>query len=161
LIDLLSVLVILWLKKPDLFYFMSIFISKANIQFNFLLSFKVIGLWYQCADLNGSVGSISDLKPKGPGFESRIRQGYICWWCGSKRSGCVMNVSPCGFKVKEFALKFPKEPDYQLTTCSTCTVEGKCGAKMGSTLGPIRGPRARVLLTHLNSFPSNLKIFIP
>jgi hypothetical protein len=32
------------------------------------------------ADLNGSVGSISDLKPKGPGFESRIRQGEICWW---------------------------------------------------------------------------------
>jgi hypothetical protein len=60
------------------------------------------------ADLNGSVGSISDLKPKGPGFESQIRQGYICWWRGSKRSGCVMNVSPCGFKVKEFALKFPK-----------------------------------------------------
>jgi hypothetical protein len=29
------------------------------------------------ADLNGSVGSISDLKPKGPGFESRIRQGYV------------------------------------------------------------------------------------
>jgi hypothetical protein len=60
------------------------------------------------ADLNGSSGSISDLKPKGPGFESQIRQGYICWWCGSKRSGCVMNVSPCGSKVKEFALKFPK-----------------------------------------------------
>jgi hypothetical protein len=64
-----------------------------------------------------------------------------------------MNVSPCGFKVKEFALKFAKEPDCQLTTCSTCTVEGKCGRKMGSTLGPNRGPRARVLLTHLNSFP--------
>jgi hypothetical protein len=60
------------------------------------------------ADLNGSVGSISDLKPKDPGFESRIRQGYICWWRGSKRSGCVMNVSPCGFKMKEFTLKFPK-----------------------------------------------------
>jgi hypothetical protein len=29
------------------------------------------------ADLNGSVGSISDLKPKGPGFKSRIRQGDI------------------------------------------------------------------------------------
>jgi hypothetical protein len=41
----------------------------------------------------------------------------------------------------------------ELTTCSTCTVEGKCGQKMGSTLGPNRGPRARVLLTHLNSFP--------
>jgi hypothetical protein len=27
------------------------------------------------ADLNGSVDSISGLKPKGPGFESRIRQG--------------------------------------------------------------------------------------
>jgi hypothetical protein len=45
-----------------------------------------------------------------------------------------------------------KEPDYQLTTCSTCTVEGKCGRKMGSTLGPNCGPRARVLLTHLDSF---------
>jgi hypothetical protein len=54
------------------------------------------------------VGSISDLKPKGLGLESLIRQGYICWWRGSKRSGCVMNASPCGFKVKEFALKFPK-----------------------------------------------------
>jgi hypothetical protein len=32
-------------------------------------------------------------------------------------------------------------------------VEGKCGRKMGSTLGPNFGPRARVLLTHLNSFP--------
>jgi hypothetical protein len=53
------------------------------------------------ADLNGSSGSIADLKPKGPGFGSQIRQGYICWWCGTKRSGCVhalfiiMNVSPC------------------------------------------------------------------
>ena len=36
---------------------------------------------FQCsiclADLNGSVGSIADLKPKGPGFESRIRQGLF------------------------------------------------------------------------------------
>jgi hypothetical protein len=56
------------------------------------------------ANLNGSSG----LKPKGPGFESQIRQSYKCWWYGSKRSGCVMNVSPCGFKVKGFALKFPK-----------------------------------------------------
>jgi hypothetical protein len=48
------------------------------------------------------------LKPKSHGFESQIRQGYICWWLGAKRSGCVMNVSPCGFKVKEFALKFSK-----------------------------------------------------
>jgi hypothetical protein len=34
-------------------------------------------------------------------------------------------------------------------------VEGKCGRKMGSTLGPNHGPRARVLLTHrhLDSFP--------
>jgi hypothetical protein len=60
------------------------------------------------ADLNGSSDSIADLKPKGLGFESQIRQGYICWWCGSKRSGCVINVSPCGFKVKGFALIFPK-----------------------------------------------------
>jgi hypothetical protein len=67
------------------------------------------------ADLNGTSGSISDLKPKGPGLESQIRQGYICWWRGSKRSGCVMNVCTDVFK----------EPDYQLTTCSTCTVEGK------------------------------------
>jgi hypothetical protein len=36
---------------------------------------QALGIRY-CADLNGSVGSISDLKPKGPGFESRIRQGY-------------------------------------------------------------------------------------
>jgi hypothetical protein len=50
--------------------------------------------------------------------------------------------------------EFSKELDYQLTTCSTCTVEGKCGGKMGSTLGPNRGPRAKVLLTHLNSFPN-------
>jgi hypothetical protein len=28
-------------------------------------------------DLNGSVGSIADLKPKGPGFESRIGQGFF------------------------------------------------------------------------------------
>jgi hypothetical protein len=28
-------------------------------------------------DLNGSVGSIADLKPKGPGFESRISQGFF------------------------------------------------------------------------------------
>jgi hypothetical protein len=27
-------------------------------------------------DLNGSVGSIANLKPKGPGFESRISQGF-------------------------------------------------------------------------------------
>jgi hypothetical protein len=32
------------------------------------------------ADLNGSSGCIADLKPKGPGYESQIRQGYICWW---------------------------------------------------------------------------------
>jgi hypothetical protein len=60
-----------------------------------------------------------------------------------------MNVSLCGFKVNEFALEFRNEPDYQLTTCSTCTVVGKCGRKMGSTLGPNCGPRARVLLIHL------------
>jgi hypothetical protein len=47
-----------------------------------------------------------------------------------------MNVSPCEFKVKEFALKFPKEPDYQLTTCSTCTVEGKCGRQNGKHIRP-------------------------
>ena len=29
------------------------------------------------SDLNGSVGSIADLKPKGPGFEFRIRQGLF------------------------------------------------------------------------------------
>jgi hypothetical protein len=28
-------------------------------------------------DLNGSVGSIADLKPKGLGFESRISQGFF------------------------------------------------------------------------------------
>jgi hypothetical protein len=28
-------------------------------------------------DLNGSVGSIADLKPKGPGFDSRISQGFF------------------------------------------------------------------------------------
>jgi hypothetical protein len=28
-------------------------------------------------NLNGSVGSIADLKPKGPGFESRISQGFF------------------------------------------------------------------------------------
>jgi hypothetical protein len=28
-------------------------------------------------DLHGSVGSIADLKPKGPGFESRISQGFF------------------------------------------------------------------------------------
>jgi hypothetical protein len=28
-------------------------------------------------DINGSVGSIADLKPKGPGFESRISQGFF------------------------------------------------------------------------------------
>jgi hypothetical protein len=76
-------------------------------------TFKIFGMkpilsFLYKVDLNGSVGSISDLKPKGPGFESRIRQGYICWLRGSKRSGCVMNDSPCGFEVKEFALKFPK-----------------------------------------------------
>jgi hypothetical protein len=57
-----------------------------------------------------------------------------------------MNVSHLGFKVKEFALKFPKEPNYQLTTCSTCIVGKKSG-----TLDPNRGPRARVLLTQLPS----------
>jgi hypothetical protein len=37
-----------------------------------------------------------------------------------------MNVSPCGLKVKGFAMKISKkEPDYQLTIGSTCTVEGK------------------------------------
>jgi hypothetical protein len=59
-------------------------------------------------DLNGSSGSIADLKHKCSGFESQKRQGYICWLCGSKRSGCVINVGPCGFKVKGFALMFPK-----------------------------------------------------
>jgi hypothetical protein len=28
-------------------------------------------------DLNGSVGSIADLVPKGPGFESQISQGFF------------------------------------------------------------------------------------
>jgi hypothetical protein len=28
-------------------------------------------------DLNGSVGSIADLKPKGLGFETRISQGFF------------------------------------------------------------------------------------
>jgi hypothetical protein len=54
---------------------------------NFYLEIKWLEM--NLFDLNGSSGSIVDLKPKGPGFESRIRQGYICWWCGSKRSGCV------------------------------------------------------------------------
>jgi hypothetical protein len=31
----------------------------------------------QIDDLNGSVGSIADLKPKGPGFKSRISQGFF------------------------------------------------------------------------------------
>jgi positive regulator of sigma E activity len=62
-----------------------------------------------------------------------------------------MNVSPCG--SEGICTEVSKEPDNQLTTCSTCTVEGKCGRKMESTLGPNHGPRARVLLTHLNSFP--------
>jgi hypothetical protein len=31
------------------------------------------------ADLNGSKGSNADLKPKGLGFESQIRQSFICW----------------------------------------------------------------------------------
>jgi hypothetical protein len=53
-------------------------------------------------------GSIADLKPKGSGFESQISQVNLCWGCGSKRSGCVMNISPSGFKVKGFALMFPK-----------------------------------------------------
>jgi hypothetical protein len=45
-----------------------------------------------------------------------------------------------------------KEPDYQLTTCSTCTVEGKCGRKMGGTSGPNLGLRASV--THSSEFLS-------
>jgi hypothetical protein len=32
---------------------------------------------YVIYDLNGSVGSIADLKPKGQGFESRISQGFF------------------------------------------------------------------------------------
>jgi hypothetical protein len=69
------------------------FIQKIEIKIRFFkhtfehfqrfskLSFAFVFL----ADLSGSVGGISDLKPKGTGFESRIRQGYICWWSfGSK-----------------------------------------------------------------------------
>jgi hypothetical protein len=67
-----------------------------------------MGLIKLKVDLNGSSGSIADLESKGPGFESQVKQGYICWWCGSKRSGCVINVSPSGFKVKGFALMFQK-----------------------------------------------------
>jgi hypothetical protein len=32
---------------------------------------------HETSDLNGSVGSIADLKPKGPGFEPRISQGFF------------------------------------------------------------------------------------
>jgi hypothetical protein len=32
---------------------------------------------WKLADVNGSVGSIADLKSKGPGFESQIRQGFF------------------------------------------------------------------------------------
>jgi hypothetical protein len=28
-------------------------------------------------DLNGSVGSIADLKPKSPGFETRVSEGFF------------------------------------------------------------------------------------
>jgi hypothetical protein len=43
------------------------------------LSFKYKSAEWKCwmDDLNGSVGSIADLKPKGPGFESRISQGFF------------------------------------------------------------------------------------
>jgi hypothetical protein len=41
-----------------------------------------------------------------------------------------------------------KESYYRLTTCITCTVEGKMRYK-----GPISDPRAGVLLSHTNSFP--------
>jgi hypothetical protein len=37
-------------------------------------------------------------------------------------------------------------------------VEEKCGRKMGSTLGPNRGPRAKVILTHPNFFPFSYRL---
>jgi hypothetical protein len=67
-----------------------------------------------------------------------------------------VNVSPCGFKVKGFALMHPKNLDYQLTTCSSCTVEGK----MGSTLGPNSGPRAGVD-THPSEFLQSERKILP
>jgi hypothetical protein len=39
---------------------------------------KALKIFLPVADLNGSVVSIFDLKPKGPGFESQIKQGYTC-----------------------------------------------------------------------------------
>jgi hypothetical protein len=48
-------------------------------------------------DLNGSVGSIADLKPKGPGFESRISQGFFlhCVHCGRSRTSAPQKL--CNF----------------------------------------------------------------
>jgi hypothetical protein len=54
-------------------------------------------------DLNGTVGSISDLKPKDPGFESRIRQGlYVDKCCGSERN-FWLDIGRNSPKWKKFA----------------------------------------------------------
>jgi hypothetical protein len=45
--------------------------KKDNLQSTILLG-CLLKTWFEVGDLNGPVGSIADLKPKGPGFESRI-----------------------------------------------------------------------------------------
>jgi hypothetical protein len=52
-------------------------------------------IFFFFADLNGSSGSIVDLKPKGSGFESQIRQGIV----GNTTRGCrLWKVKNSGYK---------------------------------------------------------------
>jgi hypothetical protein len=73
--------------------------------------------------------------------------------CGCRTGKSSSHLSEILYSSSEgICTEFSKELG-NLTKCNTCVVEGKCGRKMGSTLVPNRGPRARALLTHLNSFP--------
>jgi hypothetical protein len=69
----------------DLVFFSSVYQNQAQsvIDLHFSVEIYIFSinpsLKFVFADLNGLVGSISYLKPKGPEFESRIRQGSICW----------------------------------------------------------------------------------
>jgi hypothetical protein len=45
--------------------------------FGFLFCVRFVLVARLFDDLNGSVGSIAEFKPKGPGFESRISQGFF------------------------------------------------------------------------------------
>jgi hypothetical protein len=99
------------------------------------------------ADLNGPVGSIADLKPKGLGFESRKRQDFFRWNLIS--SGCyVLEKTSSERNIRLIIGTLPANTDnafvpiglgleFRQLTTSSVVLWPVNGVDMGSTIGPI------------------------